>query len=335
MAFVVEEKIGEENARKYKLNKVEKDIRNKISKKRLPFRCYPEISIELSWRIDRELGAWLINYGSFSGFWDHCNLDFNAYRLYYQGKMFDAVITYGAWFGDFRMINGQKRRIHKLYALEPRSSGKLSKSDIFKILQDALNAENENVLLIDALDYNIDYVGRFLIDGYRFEDNLEQIINPFRNQHGLASLSRDEIDGLWCISKELNEIFLIKVGSAGSNDLFTLTHYNHGYYEYHANIVLKQISNKTVDGVNEISYKIKKIEILGDRSAAPTQGKIKRLIRKMFRSTCESGLEGFSPNLIDEKFKLSLISQSFEVKSEFFTKLKQWIAKLQNLIARR
>ena len=335
MAFVVEEKIGEENARKYKLNKVEKDIRNKISKKRLPFRCYPEISIELSWRIDRELGAWLINYGSFSGFWDHCNLDFNAYRLYYQGKMFDAVITYGAWFGDFRMINGQKRRIHKIYALEPKNSGKLSQSDIFKILQDALNAENENVLLIDALDYNIDYVGRFLIDGYRFEDNLEQIINPFRNQHGLARLSRDEIDGLWCISKELNEIFLIKVGSAGSNDLFTLTHYNHGYYEYHANIVLKQISNKTVDEVNEISYKIKKIEILGDRSATPTQGKIKRLVRQMFRSTRESGLEGFSPNLIDEKFKLSLISQSFEVKSEFFTKLKQWIVKLQNLIARR
>lgn len=189
MAFVVEEKIGQENARKYKLNKVEKDIRNKISKKRLPFRCYPEISIELSWRIDRELDAWLMGYGSFSGFWDHCNLDFNAYRLYYQGKMFDAVITYGAWFGDFRMINEQKRRIHKLYALEPRSSGKLSKSDIFKILQDALNAKNENVLLIDALDYNIDYVGGFLIDGYRFEDNLEQIINPFRNQHGLASLS--------------------------------------------------------------------------------------------------------------------------------------------------
>jgi hypothetical protein len=125
------------------------------------------------------------------------------------------------------------------------------------------------------------------------------------------------------------------VGSAGSNDLFTLTHYNHGYYEYHANIVLKQISNKTVDGINEISYKIKKIEILGDRSAAPTQGKIKRLIRKMFRSTCESGLEGFSPNLIDEKFRLSLISHSFEVKSEFFTKLKQWIVKLQNLIAKR
>jgi len=55
----------------------------------------------------------------------------------------------------------------------------------------------------------------------------------------------------------------------------------------------------------------------------------------MFRSTRESGLEGFSPNLIDEKFKLSLISQSFEVKSEFFTKLKQWIVELQNLIARR
>ena len=248
--------------------------------------------------------------------------------------MFDAVITYGAWFGDFRMINGQKRRIHKLYALEPRSSGKLSKSDIFKILQDALNAENENVLLIDALNYNIDYVGRFLIDGYRFEDNLEQIINPFRNQHGLASLSRDDIDGLWCISKELNEIFLIKVGSDGNNDLFTLTCYNHGYYEYHANIVLKQISNKTVDGINEISYKIKKIEILGDRSTAPTQGKIKRLIRKMFRSTCESGLKGFSLNLIDEKFKLSLISHSFE-ESEFFIKLKQCIVKLQNLIAKR
>ena len=76
MAFVVEEKIGEENARKYNLDKVQKDIRNKISKKRLPFRCYPEISIELSWRIDRELGAWLINYGNFSGFWDHCNLRF-------------------------------------------------------------------------------------------------------------------------------------------------------------------------------------------------------------------------------------------------------------------
>ena len=60
MAFVVEEKIGEENSRKYKLNKVEKDIRNKISKKRLPFRCYPEISIELSWRIDRE--AWCLAY---------------------------------------------------------------------------------------------------------------------------------------------------------------------------------------------------------------------------------------------------------------------------------
>lgn len=78
----------------------------------------------------------------------------------------------------------------------------------------------------------------------------------------------------------------------------------------------------------------KKIEILGDRSEAPTQGKIKRLIRKMFRSTCESGLEGFSPNLIDEKFKLSLISHLFE-ESEFFIKLKQWIVKLQNLIARR
>jgi len=32
MAFVVEEKIGEENARKYNLHKVQKDIRNKISK---------------------------------------------------------------------------------------------------------------------------------------------------------------------------------------------------------------------------------------------------------------------------------------------------------------
>lgn len=73
---------------------------------------------------------------------------------------------------------------------------------------------------IDALDYNIDYVGRFLIDGYRFEDILERTINPFRNRYALASLSRDEIDNLWCISKELNEIFLIKVGSAGSNDLF-------------------------------------------------------------------------------------------------------------------
>jgi len=39
------------------------------------------------------------------------------------------------------MINGQKRRIHKIYALEPKNSGKLSQSDIFKILQDALNAE--------------------------------------------------------------------------------------------------------------------------------------------------------------------------------------------------
>ena len=333
MAFVFEDKISEKNTRKHIFDEVKADVEDKIDKGLLPFRC-SLLYFTPAWRIDRELDAWLMGYGSFSGFWDHCNLDFNAYRLYYQGKMFDAVITYGAWFGDFRMINGQKRRIHKLYALEPRSSGKLSKSDIFKILQDALSAENENVLLIDALDYNIDYVGGFLIDGYRFEDNLGQIINPFRDQHGLASLSRDEIDGLWCISKELNEIFLIKVGSAGSNDLFTLTHYNHGYYEYHANIVLKQISNKTVDGINEIRYKIKKIEILGDRSAAPTQGKIKRLIRKMFRSTCESGLKGFSPNLIDEKFKLSLISHSFE-ESEFFIKLKQWIVKLQNLIVKR
>lgn len=55
--------------------------------------------------------------------------------------MFDAVIAYGAYFGDFRIINGQKQRIHKLYALKPRSSGKLSQSDVFKILQDALNAE--------------------------------------------------------------------------------------------------------------------------------------------------------------------------------------------------
>ena len=55
----------------------------------------------------------------------------------------------------------------------------------------------------------------------------------------------------------------------------------------------------------------------------------------MFSSTRESGLEGFSPNLIDEKFRLSLISHSFEVKSEFFTKLKQWIVKLQNLIVKR
>ena len=162
-------------------------------------------------------------------------------------------------------------------------------------------------MLIDALDYNIDYVGRFLIDGYRFEDNLERIINPFRNRYGLASLSRDEIDHLWCISKELNEIFLIKVGSAGSNDLFTLICYGSGYYEYDVDIALKQISNKIIDGVNEISYKIKKKEILGDRSATPTQGKIKRLVRQMFRSTRESGPEGFSPNLIDEKFRLSLV----------------------------
>lgn len=40
--------------------------------------------------------------------------------------MFDAVITYGYWFGDLRTINGQKRRIHKIYALEPKNSGKLS-----------------------------------------------------------------------------------------------------------------------------------------------------------------------------------------------------------------
>ena len=93
-----------------------------------------------------------------------------------------------------------------------------------------------------------------MIDGYRFEDDLEQIINPFRNQHGLASLSRDEIDGLWCISKELDEIFLIKVGSDGSNDLFTLTRYNHGYYKYRANIVLKQMYYLTVDVVNVISF---------------------------------------------------------------------------------
>lgn len=171
--------------------------------------------------------------------------------------MFDAVITYGAYFGDFRTINGQKRRIHKLYALEPKNSDKLSQSDVFKILQDALNAENENVLPIDALNYNIDYVGRFLIDGYRFEDILERTINPFRNRYALASLSRDEIDNLWCISKELNEIFLIKVGSAGSNDLFLLICYGSGYCEHDVDIVLKQISNKTVDGVNEISYKIK------------------------------------------------------------------------------
>ena len=59
-----------------------------------------------------------------------------------------------------------------------------------------------------------------MIDGYRFEDILERTINPFRNRYALASLSRDEIDHLWCISKELNEIFLIKVGSAGDNDLF-------------------------------------------------------------------------------------------------------------------
>lgn len=32
MAFVVEEKIGEENARKYNLDKVQKDIRDKILK---------------------------------------------------------------------------------------------------------------------------------------------------------------------------------------------------------------------------------------------------------------------------------------------------------------
>ena len=177
--------------------------------------------------------------------------------MYYQGKKFDAVITYGAYFGDFRMINGQKRRIHKLYALEPKNSDKLSQSDVFKILQDALNAENENVLPIDALNYNIDYIGRFLIDGYRFEDILERTINPFRNRYALASLSRDEIDHLWCISKELNEIFLIKVGSAGSNDLFSLICYGSGYCEHDVDIVLKQISNKTVDGVNEISYKIK------------------------------------------------------------------------------
>lgn len=114
-------------------------------------------------------------------------------------------------------------------------------------------------MLIDALDYNIDYVGRFLIDGYRFEDILERTINPFRNRYALASLSRDEIDNLWCISKELNEIFLIKIGSAGDNDLFSLICYGSGYYEYDVDIVLKQISNKTIDGVNEISYKIKDI----------------------------------------------------------------------------
>ena len=160
---------------------------------------------------------------------------------------------------------------------------------------------------IDALNYNIDYVGRFLIDRYRFEDILERIINPFRNRYGLASLSRDEIDHLWCISKELNEIFLIKVGSAGSNDLFSLICYGSGYCEHDVDIVLEQISNKTVDGVNEISYKIREIRFNRSRNPMPTQDEIKRLIREMFRFARESGLEGFSLNLIDEKFRLSLV----------------------------
>ena len=161
---------------------------------------------------------------------------------------------------------------------------------------------------IDALNYNIDYIGRFLIDGYRFEDILERTINPFRNRYALASLSRDEIDHLWCISKELNEIFLIKVGSAGSNDPFSLICYGSGYCEHDVDIVLKQISNKTVDGVNEIGYEIREIRFNYPRnSPMPTQDEIKRLIRKMFRSARESGLEGFSPNLIDEKFRLSLV----------------------------
>ena len=53
--------------------------------------------------------------------------------------------------------------------------------------------------------------------------------------------------------------FSYKSGSAGSNDLFSLICYGSGYCEYDVDIVLKQISNKTVDGVNEISYKIKDI----------------------------------------------------------------------------
>ena len=37
----------------------------------------------------------------------------------------------------------------------------------------------------------------------------------------------------------------------------------------------------------------------------------------MFRSARESGLEGFSLNLIDEKFRLSLVKQPTETKNKF------------------
>lgn len=79
-----------------------------------------------------------MRYSTFSGFWDHCDLDFNAYRLYYQGKMFDAVITYGAYFGNFRTINGQKRRIHKLYALNREAAASSVKAMFLKFYKTPL-----------------------------------------------------------------------------------------------------------------------------------------------------------------------------------------------------
>ncbi|EEF13651.1 hypothetical protein CAMRE0001_0523 [Campylobacter rectus RM3267] len=52
--------------------------------------------------------------------------------------MFDAVITYGAYFGDFRMINRQKRRIHKLYALNREAAASSVKAIFLKFYKTPL-----------------------------------------------------------------------------------------------------------------------------------------------------------------------------------------------------
>lgn len=49
MAFVVEEKIGEENARKHSLDKVQKDIRDKI------FKCDCLFAVKKQWILATEL----------------------------------------------------------------------------------------------------------------------------------------------------------------------------------------------------------------------------------------------------------------------------------------
>ncbi|EEF13626.1 hypothetical protein CAMRE0001_0522 [Campylobacter rectus RM3267] len=59
MAFVFEEKIGEENI----FDKVKADARDKIDKGLLPFRC-SLLYFAPGWRINGGLDAWLMRYGT-------------------------------------------------------------------------------------------------------------------------------------------------------------------------------------------------------------------------------------------------------------------------------